>query len=180
MYMRALMHLIAVAGLAGLVLAKDPPPPDPAEPAPVETQPAEPEDAETRSELIKRLGTLGPLLAELDRLGEEVAEVRRQLAEARMQAASARQELEEMKLFMADHHEFGTDFEQYRAVKEAAGRDVATQERKERVAELTFSIQSNFSQQHVGIGAIERSDARKDASINNPRNRNSVVVYNKL
>jgi hypothetical protein len=71
------------------------------------------------------LGIVERLVAQLDALHDEIAELRRALAEARLGATTAQRQLAELRQFMADHGEFGRDFEQYQGVKAAAARDAS-------------------------------------------------------
>lgn len=63
------------------------------------------------------------LLDEIAMLNGEITQLRRHLAEARMQTSAAQQELDELRQFMADQHEFGDDFQQYKEVKKIAERE---------------------------------------------------------
>ena len=78
----------------------------------------------------------------LERLALEVAELRDlvrdlrfQLARAHGDAIQARRELKEMEQFIADHREYGTDFEAYRGVVEVAEREARRRAAQERLAE---------------------------------------------
>ena len=56
-------------------------------------------------------------------LEDELVKMRHELAMSELQRETATTELEELRQFIADHHEYGTDFEQYLNVKAAAERD---------------------------------------------------------
>jgi len=78
------------------------------------------------------------LVNEVKRLMAEVSTLREELAQVQLQAAEANRELEEMRQFIRDHHEYGTDFQQYRAIKAIAEREaqqrqaeIARQQREE-------------------------------------------------
>ncbi|MCZ6811171.1 MAG: hypothetical protein O7D97_04135 [Planctomycetota bacterium] len=72
------------------------------------------------------------LLDQIDELQAQIQALRRELAAARLQTADAERELGELRQFIADHHEFGQDFEQYQALKA-----IAQQEARLRKAEVT-------------------------------------------
>ncbi len=56
-------------------------------------------------------------------LMEENSQLRGRLADARLDAEVARRELEELRQFILDHHEYGRDFEEYRSVREIRERE---------------------------------------------------------
>ncbi|TVQ52731.1 MAG: hypothetical protein EA377_09515 [Phycisphaerales bacterium] len=69
---------------------------------------------------------------------EENRTLRTQLADARLEAEIAQRELEELRQFILDHHEYGRDFEAYRSLRELREREAqqrAYQRRQERRAE---------------------------------------------
>lgn len=70
------------------------------------------------------------LLKEIRSLMTEIGSLRASLAAADLKCNEATRELEEMRQFIADHHELGRDFESYRAIKA-----IAEQEAKQREAE---------------------------------------------
>ncbi|MCH7849934.1 MAG: hypothetical protein IIB53_16430, partial [Planctomycetes bacterium] len=63
------------------------------------------------------------LLDEIQQLHTEILTLRRQVAQAQMASSQAKRELAELRLFIDDHHEFGQDFQQYKAVKAIAERE---------------------------------------------------------
>jgi hypothetical protein len=67
------------------------------------------------------------LLDEIDSLEAQLHALRLELAQAHLEAAAAQRELAELKQFLEDHHEFGSDFQQYRSIKA-----IAEQEARER------------------------------------------------
>lgn len=58
------------------------------------------------------------LRTEIRALLNEINTLRHDLAGAQLEASRTRSELEELRQFMADHHEYGQDFEQYTALRE--------------------------------------------------------------
>ncbi len=85
---------------------------------------------------------LGLLLEEIDALEAEVLALRSELAQATLETARARSELLELQRFIEDHHELGTAFAEYRAIKEITQRetqlrlaDAVRQRRESRRAE---------------------------------------------
>ncbi|MHC4107411.1 MAG: FxLYD domain-containing protein [Planctomycetota bacterium] len=68
------------------------------------------------------------LLEEVDRLLDDVMQLRRELATAKLAAAEAQRELKELRQFIRDHHEFGSDFQQYKGIREIADREARQRE----------------------------------------------------
>ncbi len=108
---------IVTALLAGLVastsLAQHEPLPD------AEAPPAAP------------LGPIEMLLQEIEDLQVTVDAVRAALAESKLESAGWRRELDELRQFIQDRHEFGRDFEQYKAIKATAQRDAQSRRLQE-------------------------------------------------
>ncbi len=82
------------------------------------------------------------LLQEIDALEADVLALRSELAQATLEKARARSELLELQRFIEDHRELGTDFAEYRAIKEITQRetqlrlaDAVRQRRESRRAE---------------------------------------------
>ncbi len=84
-------------------------------------QPAEPSAQASAAAEPKH--PLEVLLDEIDELQEQIQALRRELAAARLQTAAAERELQELRQFVADHREFGQDFEQYQALIVIAQRE---------------------------------------------------------
>lgn len=63
------------------------------------------------------------LLAEVDRVTDELTTTRHELAETELELRAAQRELAELRQFVADHELFGDDFAQYAYVKTAAEED---------------------------------------------------------
>lgn len=78
--------------------------------------PVEPEPDPGRELLVT-------LLQEIDELNRELDTLRQALAEARLDAAATRRELQLLVQFITDHDEYGSDFEQYTAIKTIAESD---------------------------------------------------------
>lgn len=66
---------------------------------------------------------LGLLLEEIDALAAEVLALRSELAQATLETARSRSELLQLQRFIEDHHELGTAFAEYRAIKEITQRE---------------------------------------------------------
>jgi hypothetical protein len=100
-------------------------------------------------------------LDELVRLTEEATSLRKQLAACRLAARDAEQELAELRQFIIDHEQLGTDFERYRAVVEIAEREAKRREieegRKRREAERAArrERQAAFREQQARENAEE-------------------------
>jgi hypothetical protein len=89
------------------------------------------------------------LLAELERLTDENFQLRGQASQVEISLNQVTGDLHEMQLFLADHHEYGRDFEEYQAIRLIAEkkqqeeallarrqqRDEQHRERRERMAE---------------------------------------------
>ncbi len=90
--------------------------------------------AETEAPTTASLDPLDPLdmlLQEIEDLQVTVDAVRAALAESKLEAAGWRRELDELRQFIQDHHEFGRDFEQYKAIKATALRDAQSRRLQE-------------------------------------------------
>ncbi len=94
-----------------------------APPAPGAT-PAEPDRSTQRADR----DPLDVLLEEVDRLLDEVMRLRRELATAKLAAAKAHRELKELRQFIQDHHDLGSDFQQYKGIREVADREARQRE----------------------------------------------------
>lgn len=81
------------------------------------------------------------LLDEIDRLQAEMKDMRQELAQAKLEAETYRKQVEEMEQFILDHHEYGQDFQQYKAVRDIAEREARRKEAEEnrRLRELEKS-----------------------------------------
>ncbi len=60
------------------------------------------------------------LLTEIELQKQEIDELRLALAAARLEASNATRERDELRQFIEDNRQYGQDFQQYRAVREAA------------------------------------------------------------
>ena len=69
-------------------------------------------------------------LKELHRLNEVLTELRQQLARAELEATACNQELQELRQFIVDSNQLGPDFQQYKAVREAAERESQFQQQE--------------------------------------------------
>lgn len=110
--------LLLVGVLPVKVSGQQPPPPPPGKTGPT-TSP----QADAASEKEPEADPLQLLLDEIQQLHAEILTLRRQVAQAQMASSQAKRELAELRLFIDDHHEFGQDFQQYKAVKAIAERE---------------------------------------------------------
>ncbi len=90
---------------------------------PEKTTPTTSPQADATSEKEPEADPLQLLLDEIQQLHTEILTLRRQVAQAQMASSQAKRELAELRLFIDDHHEFGQDFQQYKAVKAIAERE---------------------------------------------------------
>ena len=93
------------------------------QPPPEKTTPTTSPQADATSEKEPEADPLQLLLDEIQQLHTEILTLRRQVAQAQMASSQAKRELAELRLFIDDHHEFGQDFQQYKAVKAIAERE---------------------------------------------------------
>ena len=93
------------------------------QPPPEQTRPTTSPQADARSEKEPEADPLQLLLDEIQQLHAEILTLRRQVAQAQMSSSQTKRELAELRLFIDDHHEFGQDFQQYKAVKAIAERE---------------------------------------------------------
>lgn len=115
------------AGLLSTTAAQQSSPPRPAPASPPQTEPAPPAPSEPMEEQesapIQPITLTEALLQEIEALNVELADTRAELAQARLDAQSAQRELNELRQFVLDHERFGSDFQQYKAVKDIAERE---------------------------------------------------------
>ena len=111
-FARVTFAVVAILGLYCPAFGQDGPGPPPTQPSPKRAPAAaEPKHA------------MELLLDEIDALNVQLEALRRDLAQARIDAARAQREFEELRQFIADHHEYGEDFEQYTEIKEISLRE---------------------------------------------------------
>lgn len=94
--------------------------------------------ADDDEEPTKPKSTIELLLDEIDRLKGELEGLRSRLAETELKQNEAERELEAMRRFIRDHHEYGRDFEQYteiRAIAEREARQKQIEENRKRAEE---------------------------------------------
>ncbi len=108
--------ILVTALLGGSAMSQAPPAPG--------ATPAEPDTSTQRADR----DPLDVLLEEVDRLLDEVMQLRRELATAKLEAAKAHRELKELRQFIQDHHELGSDFQQYKGIREIADREARQRE----------------------------------------------------
>ena len=100
------------------------------QPTPEKTTPTTSPQADATSEKEPEADPLQLLLDEIQQLHTEILMLRRQVAQAQMASSQAKRELAELRLFIDDHHEFGQDFQQYKAVKAIAEREARVASRR--------------------------------------------------
>ncbi len=108
--------LLLVGVLTVKVSGQQPPPPE-------KTSPTTSPQADATSEKEPEADPLQLLLDEIQQLHAEILTLRRQVAQAQMSSSQSKRKLAELRLFIDDHHEFGQDFQQYKAVKAIAERE---------------------------------------------------------
>jgi hypothetical protein len=99
-------------------------------PQPAATTPARPKAAKPQEPPPPQSLTEA-LLREIGALHVAMDEIRVELAQARLEADAAKRELAELHQFMLDNQQFGNDFQQYKAVKDAAERDARQKQAEE-------------------------------------------------
>lgn len=114
------------------------------------------DDTAAEHEQYEPLDPIDLLLEQIDALNETVEALRQELAQSRLETAEARSELDELRVFIDDHHEFGRDFEQYRAVKAAAERDARARRAEAAKAEREAAQERRTEQQR--LAAAERAE----------------------
>jgi hypothetical protein len=68
------------------------------------------------------------LLEEIADMSTQLRDLRGEMARIGLERATCERELAELRQFIADHHEYGDDFREYRAVKQAAEREARLRE----------------------------------------------------
>lgn len=103
------------------------------------------------------------LLEEIDALEAEVLALRSELAQAKLETARSRSELLQLQRFIEDHHELGTAFAEYRAIKEITQRetqlrlaDAVRQRRETRRAERTRRTEEARAQRAIKDAEAQR------------------------
>ncbi len=116
------------------------------------------------------LGPIEMLLQEIEDQQVTVDAVRAALAESKLEAAGWRRELDEIRQFIQDHHEFGRDFEQYKAIKAIAQRDAqsrrlqeAREQRDTRQAERTTRQREFMERRAERDAELQRVQNFRDA-----------------
>lgn len=108
--------LLLVGVLTVKVSGQQPPPPE-------NTGHTTSPQADATNEKEQEADPLQLLLDEIQQLHAEILTLRRQVAAAQLAWSEANRELGELRQFIDDHHEFGQDFQQYKAVKASAERE---------------------------------------------------------
>jgi len=129
---------------------------------PVQTDPAVAQSADAANdEQEEQPDPLQLLLDEIARLHTDILTLRRQMAQARLDSSQSKRELAELRQFIDDHHEFGQDFQQYKAVKAIAER--ADLERRQDVARQERDAQRVERQAKWQIARAERAQREAQA-----------------
>ena len=146
--------LLLVGVLTVPVSGQQPPPPGKAGPT---TSP----QADATSEKEPEADPLQLLLDEIQQLHAEILTLRRQVAQAQMASSQAKRELAELRLFIDDHHEFGKDFQQYKALKAIAEREA--RERRQEVVRDQREAQRTERQTRRQAARAERAQREAQA-----------------
>lgn len=129
---------------------------------PVQADPAVAQSANAASdEQEEQTDPLQLLLDEIARLHAEILTLRRQMAQAQLDSSQSKRELAELRQFIDDHHEYGQDFQQYKAVKAIAER--AELERRQDVARQQRDAQRAERQAKWQIARAERAQREAQA-----------------
>ena len=147
--------LLLVGVLSVQVSGQQPTPP------PEKTTPTTSPQADATSEKEPEADPLQLLLDEIQQLHTEILMLRRQVAQAQMASSQAKRELAELRLFIDDHHEFGQDFQQYKAVKAIAEREA--RERRQAVVRDQREVQRAEGQTRRLAARAERAQREAQA-----------------
>ncbi len=122
---------------------------------------------------VESSGPLDPfemLLQEIEDLQITVDALRAVLAESKLESAVLHRELDELRQFIQDHHEFGRDFEQYKAIKATTERDAqsrrlqeAREQREARQAERTERQREFMERRSERDAQLQRVQGFRDA-----------------
>ena len=146
--------LLLVGVLTVKVSGQQPPPPE-------KTTPTTSPQADATSEKEPEADPLQLLLDEIQQLHTEILMLRRQVAQAQMASSQAKRELAELRQFIDDHHEFGQDFQQYKAVKAIAEREA--RERRQAVVRDQREAQRAEGQTRRQAARAERAQREAQA-----------------
>ncbi len=131
------------------------------QPPPGTTGPTTSPQADATSETKQEADPLQLLLDEIQQLHAEILTLRRQVAQAQMASSQAKRELAELRRFIDDHHEFGQDFQQYKAVKAIAERE--TRARRQEVVRDQREAQRAEGQTRRQAARAERAQREAQA-----------------
>jgi hypothetical protein len=95
-------------------------------------------------------------------LQDELVQLRHELARSELARQAATDALEELQQFITDHHEYGTDFDQYRAVKAVAERQEQQRLLEQRRAEYEAQKLDRKARQEAARAA--RTQRRQEQS----------------
>jgi len=102
------------------------------------------------------------LIREAKALLEEVRMLRQQLAESELARAELQRELDELRQFIADHHEYGRDFEEYQRIREVKQQEEEERQRREARERYQRERQKRLEQQErVREARLERRAAER-------------------
>ncbi len=142
--------ILVTAFLGGSAMSQETPPAPGSPPA----------ESDTSTQRADR-DPLEAVLDELDRLLDEATRLRRELATARLEAAQAHRELKELRQFIQDHHELGSDFQQYKGIREIADREA-----RQRAAEASrerWEAEKAARRARYQAARAERAQGRTEA-----------------
>ena len=128
---------------------------------PEKTNPTTSPQADATSEEEPEADPLQLLLDEIQQLHAEILTLRRQVAQAQMASSQAKRELAELRQFIDDHHEFGQDFQQYKAVKAIAEREA--RERRQEIVRGQREAQRAERQTRRQAAQAERAQREAQA-----------------
>ncbi len=146
--------LLLVGVLTVKVSGQQPPPPG-------KTSPTTSPQTDATSEKEPEADPLQLLLDEIQQLHAEILTLRRQVAQAQMASSQAKRELAELRQFIDDHHEFGQDFQQYKAVKAIAEREARA--RRQEVVRDQREVQRAERQTRRQAARAERAQREAQA-----------------
>ncbi|MEE9128410.1 MAG: hypothetical protein V3T84_00185 [Phycisphaerales bacterium] len=130
-------------------------------PLPGKTGPTTSLQADATSETEQEADPLQLLLDEIQQLHAEILTLRRQVAQAQMASSQAKRELAELRQFIDDHHEFGQDFRQFKALKAIAEREA--RERRQEVVRDQREAQRAEGQTRRQAALAERAQREAQA-----------------
>jgi hypothetical protein len=99
------------------------------------------------------------MMKELEALRTEVMALRQQLAQANLDASQAQRERDELRQFLADHKDYGQDFEKYQAVKDSAQREADRRQAEEMRLKREAERADRSARRQAALAELARRDA---------------------